>query len=61
MAAPIIIAELVQRFERNRESYQASGYNETQLRREFLDPIFKALCWDIDNERGHAEAYKDVI
>jgi hypothetical protein len=61
MAAPTILAELVQRFERNRASYQASGYNETQLRREFLDPFFKALGWDIDNEQGHAEAYKDVI
>jgi hypothetical protein len=61
MAAPTMIGELVERFERNRESYQASGYNETQLRREFLDPFFKALGWDVDNERGHAEAYKDVI
>lgn len=61
MAMPTIIGELVERFERNRASYQASGYNETQLRREFLDPLFKALGWDVDNERGHAEAYKDVI
>ncbi|HVA45209.1 MAG TPA: N-6 DNA methylase [Pirellulales bacterium] len=61
MAAPTIITELVERFERNRPSYQATVYNETQLRREFLDPFFKALGWDVDNERGHAEAYKDVI
>ena len=61
MATPTVLAELVQRFERNRASYQAAQYNETQLRREFLDPLFKALGWDIDNERGHAEAYKDVI
>jgi hypothetical protein len=26
-----------------------------------LDPMFKALGWDIDNTAGHAEAYKDVI
>jgi hypothetical protein len=31
------------------------------LRREFLDPFFKALGWDIDNEQGYAEAYKDVV
>ncbi len=31
------------------------------MRREFLDPFFKALDWDIDNEQGYAEAYKDVI
>ena len=61
MAAPTTLTELVERFERNRPSYQATAYNETQLRREFLDPFFKALGWDVDNERGHAEAYKDVI
>jgi predicted type IV restriction endonuclease len=38
-----------------------SQYNETQVRREFLDPFFKALGWDIDNVQGFAEAYKDVI
>jgi len=37
------------------------SYNETQIRREFIDPLFKALGWDIDNQQGHAEAYKDVI
>ncbi|HJT32562.1 MAG TPA: type I restriction endonuclease [Pirellulales bacterium] len=59
--APPILTELVDRFERNRSAYQAAGYNETQVRREFLDPFFKALGWDVDNEQGHAEAYKDVI
>ncbi len=61
MAAPQAVTDLVERFERNRESYQSSGYNETQLRREFLDPLFVALGWDVDNRQGHAEAYKDVI
>ncbi|HVC95313.1 MAG TPA: type I restriction enzyme HsdR N-terminal domain-containing protein [Pirellulales bacterium] len=61
MPAPPIIRELVEHFERNRESYLAAGYNETQIRREFLDPCFKALGWDIDNEQRLAEAYKDVV
>jgi hypothetical protein len=52
---------LVERFDRNRDAYRSGQYNETQLRREFLDPLFKALGWDIDNEQGYAEAYKDVI
>ena len=55
------IAELVERFERNFESYKNASYNETQARREFIDPLFKALGWDIDNEQGIAEAYKEVI
>src|SRR5512136_1580388 len=59
--APPQILELVQRFDRNRDAYRSPHYNETQLRREFLDPFFKALGWDIDNEQGYAEAYKDVV
>ncbi len=61
LAAPKEIVDLVERFESNRESYKSGHYNETQVRREFVDPFFKALGWDIDNEQGFAEAYKDVI
>ena len=59
--APPLVATLIDRFEQNRESYKSQGYNETQLRREFLDPFFEALGWDVANKQGHAEAYKDVI
>ena len=45
MAAPKEIIDLVDRFDRNREAYESGKYNETQLRREFVDPFFKALGW----------------
>ena len=61
MSVPNAILELVARFEEQLEAYKSGAYNETQLRREFLDPFFKALGWDIDNTAGYAEAYKDVI
>ena len=61
MPAPPEIHELIGRFTENLASYTAGTYNETQLRREFIDPFFKALGWDVDNAAGHAEAYKDVI
>src|SRR5579864_881191 len=60
-AVPRLILDLVDRFERNREAYKSGAYNETQVRREFLDPFFTALGWDIDNKEGYAEAYKDVV
>lgn len=59
--APPAVQELIARFDRNLPSYKSQGYNETQLRREFLDPFFEALGWDVANKQGHAEAYKDVI
>ena len=61
MPVPQEIFGLVGRFENNREAYRSGQYNETQLRREFVDPFFKLLGWDVNNEKGYAEAYKDVI
>jgi len=31
------------------------------LRQQFVNPLFKCLGWDMDNEQGYAEAYKEVI
>ena len=61
MPAPKEITALIDRFERNADAYRSPGYNETQCRREFIDPFFKAIGWDIDNTQGNAEAYKDVV
>jgi adenine-specific DNA-methyltransferase len=55
------ITELVTRFAENIDSYKNGTYNETQTRREFIDPFFEALGWDVDNKQGLAEAYKEVI
>ncbi|MHA1522666.1 MAG: hypothetical protein ACTSRK_21070 [Promethearchaeota archaeon] len=43
MSAPEAIIKLVEKFEFHREAYKRGQYNETQLRREFLDLFFKAL------------------
>ena len=61
MAAPDAVNRLVERFDRDQSAYLNSAYNETQLRREFLDPFFKALGWDVDNAAGHAPQYRDVV
>jgi len=61
MPAPDILKDLVKRFDEHRETYRSGKYNETQLRREFLDPFFEALGWDVFNKQSYAELYKDVI
>lgn len=55
------VEHLVNRFAENIDSYKSFDYNETQTRRDFIDPFFKALGWDIDNSQGFAEAYREVI
>jgi hypothetical protein len=58
---PKQLDELIARFDQNIEAYQSQVYNETQVRREFIDPFFETLGWDVANKAGYAEAYKDVI
>lgn len=55
------IGELVERFGEQIESYKRSEYNETSTRRDFIDPFFKALGWDVDNQGASAESYREVI
>lgn len=55
------IQELVVRFGEQIDSYKQADYNETLTRRDFIDPFFKALGWDVDNSQGYAEAYREVI
>jgi hypothetical protein len=61
MPAPGEIVDLVTRFAEQVDAYNTGHYNETQLRRDYLDGFLKALGWDVDNSQGFAEAYREVI
>jgi type I restriction-modification system DNA methylase subunit len=61
MSIPAQVYDLVERFDKHLADYKSGKYNETQVRREFIDPFFKALLWDVDNTKGYAEAYKEVV
>lgn len=61
MPAPESVKKLIETFGNNIDFYKSAQYNEAQLRQEFLDPFFKALGWDMDNEAGLAPQYRDVI
>ena len=61
MSVPDRIKELIETFDNNLASYKKGTYNETQVRLEFINPLFEALGWDIYNRDGNAEAYKDVV
>ncbi len=61
MGLPKEIVDLIERFDRNLETYRSGQYNEAQLRQDFLNPFFGALGWDMTNKAGYAEAYREVI
>ncbi len=61
MTPPQAILDLVEHFKRNAGDFRSNRYNETELRREFLDPFFEALGWDVSNRNRYSETYKDVV
>ena len=46
------LAELVDKFNRQRDRYLSPDYNETEVRVEFIDRFFEALGWDVYNTAG---------
>ncbi len=53
-SVPSKVVELIENFDRNIEAYHSQQYNETQLRREFIDPFFEELGWGVTNKAGYA-------
>ena len=48
-------------FERNRKQYNTSAYDEANTRTDFIDKFFELLGWDIRNEQGYSEQYREVV
>ncbi len=55
------INELVEKFSWQIDAYKQSAYNETLTRKDFIDPFFEALGWDMNNKAGAWESYREVI
>lgn len=55
-----LVAEKVRQFSSKIKEYKRSTYNETEVRVDFVNPFFKALGWDIDNEAGLPQHLREV-
>ena len=60
MSAPQAITDLVERFGFHRDAYLRGNKNETELRQSFIDPFFRALGWDVNNNVGYSDSYRAV-
>lgn len=52
---------LVEKYEQNRDFYRTSKFNETEVRNQFLDPLFEILGWDIRNVSGKNTNEREVL
>lgn len=56
-----ILRALVDTFSTNLQEYKSPRYNETETRREFIDPFFEILGWDMTNRRGISPRLREVM
>lgn len=55
------IQSLVNKYKLERSGCLRSGYNETQVRNDYINPFLKCLGWDVDNEQGRNHFLRDVL
>ncbi len=56
-----IMAELVAKFNNNKEFYTSNLFKEEEAKIEFINPMFEALGWDIHNKQCLGPNFKEVI
>src|SRR5690606_7398309 len=56
------LSALVKRYKSNRHNYirKDSDYNETEVRTDYIDELFKALKWDVNNLNGLSPLAQEV-
>ena len=55
------LQSLITKFEKDKRHYLSKGYLEAQIRIDFLNPLFEALGWDIENKAHKPPHDRDVI
>ncbi|MDR1912582.1 MAG: N-6 DNA methylase [Helicobacteraceae bacterium] len=55
------LKRLTNLFTDNLQQYKSAAYDESNARTDFIDKFFEALDWDVRNEQGFSESYRDVI
>ncbi|MFA6571767.1 MAG: N-6 DNA methylase, partial [Bacteroidota bacterium] len=53
--------ELVERFRNNIEVYKSSRYDEENTKIDFIDKFFAQLGWDVYNDSGSSEDFREVV
>jgi len=56
-----LLENLKEKFFENSKQYRSNLYDESKTRTDFIDKFFALLDWDISNEAGYAEQYREVV
>ena len=54
------LSRLVAKFERELQTVTDPGYSEARLRQDYLDPLIRALGWDLENHAGLVQSKREI-
>ncbi|MCD6578617.1 restriction endonuclease subunit R, partial [bacterium] len=55
------LKKLIEDFQFNLKQYKSSAYDEANTRVDYIDKFFTLLDWDVSNEKGYSEQYREVV
>src|SRR5215469_17470050 len=55
------IKSLISLFSANIAQYKSGHYDESNTRADFIDKFFALLDWDVANNQGFSETYREVV
>ena len=55
------LKEISDLFRKNIQQYKSSKYDEANTRTDFIDKFFEILDWDVRNNKGYSENYREVV
>jgi type I restriction-modification system DNA methylase subunit len=55
------LEKLIKRFEPDKSHYESKDYPEAQARVDFINPLFRILGWDVENEEGLSHHDREVV
>ena len=61
MGAPTEVVRLVEQFRNDEHAIKSAAFKEARVRREYIDPLFEALGWDVSNLKGSAQVHREVV
>jgi type I restriction-modification system DNA methylase subunit len=55
------LRKLIAKFENDKAYYLSKNYSEAQARMDLIDPLFRALGWDVENQAGLPHHEREVL
>ncbi|WP_461257026.1 Eco57I restriction-modification methylase domain-containing protein [Treponema sp. R80B11-R83G3] len=55
------LKSIVSNFSANIAEYKSGQYDESKTRTDFINKLFNLLDWDVENNQGFSEIYRDVV